>query len=84
VDVAVALLFREGLAVLARLVEVASVLDDLAAEATDRPNLHRIGALRDADHRAHAEQAPGEGDRLAVVPRRGGDDAALSLVFGEL
>src|SRR6266498_2016839 len=41
--------------------------------------LARVGALRHADDRAHAEQARGVGDRLAVVAGRGGDHPALAL-----
>ena len=37
---------------LARLVEVAAVDDDLGAEAADRADLHRVRALRDADRAA--------------------------------
>ena len=45
VDVAAALLHGEPLAVLPRLVVVASVLDDLRAEGTDRPDLGRVCVL---------------------------------------
>ena len=69
---------------LARLVEVAAVLDDLRAEAADRRDLHRVRALGHADTARTPKSRDGEGDRLAVVPGRGGDEPALALVRGEL
>ena len=84
VHVAVAVLEREPLAVLARVVEIAAVEDELGAEAAHRGDLDRVRLLRDADRRPHAEEAGGVGDRLAVVAGRGGDHAALPLVCAEL
>ena len=77
VDVAVAVLRGERLAVLPRLVEVRAVHDQLRAERAHGRHLHGVRALGDADPRGDAEQARGEGDRLAVVPGRGRDHAAL-------
>ncbi len=59
VHVAVAVLGREPLAVLARVVEVAAVDDELGAEAAHRGDLDRVRVLGDADRRAHAEQTRG-------------------------
>ncbi len=84
VDVAVAVLGSELRAVLARLVEVASVRDDLRAERLHRRELHRIHALGHADDRAHAEQPRGVRDRLAVIAGRGRDHPSAALVAGEL
>ncbi len=82
-DIAVAVRLGEPLAVLAGVVEVASVLDDLRTERTHRVQLRRVRVLRDADHHPDAEPAAGERHRLAVVPGRGGDDPALTLVGRE-
>jgi hypothetical protein len=43
-----------------------------------------VRPLRHADRRLDVEQARGVGDRLAVVPRRGGDQAAGALGLREL
>jgi len=43
-----------------------------------------LAASGNADRRSHPEQARRVGDRLAVVPGRGGDDAALALLRVEL
>ena len=79
-----AALERELLTVLARLVEVAPVEDELGTETPHRRDLDRVRLLGDADRRLHAEQARGEGDRLTVVAGRRGHDAALPLARGEL
>jgi hypothetical protein len=84
VDVAVAVLVGELLAMLARIVVVAAVKDELGAEAAHRGHLHRVRVLGYADRRLHAEETGGEGERLAVVSGRGGDDAAPALIRGEL
>jgi hypothetical protein len=59
VHVAVAVLARELLAALARVVEVAPVEDQLGAEPAHGGNLDRVGLLGDADRRLHAEEAGG-------------------------
>ena len=84
VDIAIAVLGRELRAVLARLVEVASVRDDLRSERLHRRELHRIHALGHADDRAHAEEPRGIRDRLAVIAGRGRDHPSGALVAGEL
>ena len=56
---------------LASLVEVASVLDDLGAERPDRVHLGGVRLLGDADDDPDPEQPARERDRLAVVPGRG-------------
>jgi hypothetical protein len=61
-------LARQLLAVLARVVEVAPVEDQLGAEAAHGGNLDRVGLLGYADRRLRADEAGGIGDRLAVVP----------------
>ena len=69
---------------LARVVEVAPVEDQLCAETAHRGNLDWIRLLGDANRRLYAEEPSGIGNRLAVVPGRGGDDAALALLRAEL
>ena len=71
VDVAVAVLPGQVLAVLAGLVEVAALGHDLGAEGLDRRDLQRVRADGDADRRPDAEQLGREGDRLTVVSRGG-------------
>src|SRR2546421_690149 len=74
----------ELLAVLASLVEVLAVRDDLRPKAADRFHLDGIGALRHADDGLDAEQAGGIGDRLSVVPGRCRDDTPTPLIFRQL
>ena len=69
-DVPAAVLGGEPLAVLARLVEVAAVLDDLGAERADRPP-SRGSPPPDADVTRTPKSRAGVGERLAVVPGRG-------------
>ena len=83
-DVAVAVLARQLLAVLAGLVVVAAVLDELGTERAHRGELDRVRPLGDADARLEAEEARRVGDRLAVVARRGGDQAAAPLLLAQL
>jgi hypothetical protein len=82
--VAVPALVREPLAVLAGIVEVMSMEDELRAEGTHRGDLDRVRRVGDADRRRHAEEAGRKGDRLAVVARRRGDDAALPILGAQL
>ena len=84
VHVAVAVGGGETFALLPGLVEVAPVLDDLRSERPDRLDLERVRPLGDAHRRRDAEEAGGVGDRLAVVPGRGGDQSALTLVGSQL
>jgi hypothetical protein len=84
VHVAEAALLAEPLGVLARVVEVAAVEDELRAEPAHRRDLDGVRALGDADRGRHAEEARRVPDRLAVVPGRGGDHAARPLLRPEL
>ena len=84
VDVAIAVLGGEGLAVLAGRVEVLPVHDQLGAERPHRGELHRVRVLGHADARCDAVEARGIGDRLAVVSCRRRDQPARPLVLGEL
>ena len=84
VDVPVAVLASEGLAVLARLVEVATVDDELRPEPPHRRQLDGVGALGDANDRSHTEATGRKRDRLPVVSGRGGDDAAAPFVLAQL
>src|SRR3984885_12622666 len=84
VDVAVAVLGGQLLAVLAGLVEVAPVQHHLGAEGLHRLHLHRVGLLRCAHDRAHAEQVRRVGDRLAMVAGRRRDHARAALRRAEL
>jgi hypothetical protein len=84
VDVAVAVLARETFRVLPGLVEVPPVDDELRAEPLHRRELDRVRALGDAHDRAHTEDSCRERDRLAMVARRRGDDAAPALVLAQL
>jgi len=61
------LIQRELLRVLAGVVEVAAVEDELGVEAAHRGDLDRVRRLGDADRGPHAEEARRERDRLAVV-----------------
>ena len=83
-DVAIAVLAGELLALLTGGVEVPPVHDQLRAERAHRGELDRVGVLGDADARADAEQARGEGDRLAVIARRRRDQPAPPLLLAEL
>jgi hypothetical protein len=84
VQVAIAVLARELLAMLTRIVEVAPVEDQLGTEPPHGGNLDRVRLLGYADRRLNTEEASGIGDRLAVVPGRGRDHAALALFCTEL
>ncbi len=84
VDVTVAVLGGQRRAVLASLVEVLTVLDQLRALRAHRGQLDRVGAFRDAHAGRDAEEARGVGDRLPVVASRGGDQSAPPLVLPEL
>src|SRR5581483_8094857 len=75
---------RELLAVLARLVEVAAVDDDLGAEVAHRLHLDRVRFLGHADRGGDAEQLRGVSDRLPVVTGRGARDSRAPLGRGEL
>ena len=74
-DEAQSLGLRERRRVLARLVEVAAVHDEIRAERLHRRVLVARVALRHDDRAAHAMPARGEGEALAVVAARRADDA---------
>ena len=80
VDVAVAVLGCELLAVLARVVVVTAVDDELGAEQTHRLGLDRVCVLGNADRCLDAELPGRVGDRLAVVACRRRDHAASSVL----
>ena len=84
VDVPVSVLGGLLLAVLASLVEVTAVKDHLGAQGPHRLDLHRVGLLRHADHRPHAEQVRCVGNRLAMITGRGRDDTPAPLIRGQL
>ena len=83
-DVSVALLGGLLLALLACVVEVAAVENDLRAERAHRLDLDGIGVLGHEDGGPHAEQVGRVRDGLAVIARRGRGDAALALGAAEL
>ena len=83
-DVAAALLHGEPLAVLPGLVVVASVLDDLRAEGTDRPTLVGFACWGTQMVTWMPNCRAGVGERLAVVPGRRADQTARALVLGEV
>jgi hypothetical protein len=60
------------------------VLDQLGAERAHRGELDRVRVLRHADRARDAEERARVGDRLAVVARRGRDQAAPPLLLAEL
>ena len=68
---------------------VQRILEDRADEAHLRPvvpgrvDLRHRGVLRDEDRRRCAELAGGPRDRLAVIPRAGGNDALPTLGVGQ-
>ena len=83
-DVAIAVLAGELLAVLSGGVEVPPVHDHLRSERAHRGELDRVGVLGDTDARGDAEQPRGEGDRLPVIARRRSDQPAPALLLAEL
>ena len=70
-----AALGRDDAGMLARLLEVAAVLDQLGAEAAHGGVLLAAVAVRHEDHDRHAERPAGVGEALAVVAARRRDDA---------
>ena len=84
VHIAVPVLVGELLAVLARLVKVAAAEHELGPEAAHGGHLDGVRVLGHADRHWHGEQVSGVGERLAVVPGRGGDDPTLPLLRAEL
>src|SRR5438874_10942911 len=68
----------------ASLIEVLAVADDLRAKPADRFDLDRVRAFGYADDRPNSEESRGIGDRLSMVSGGRGDDAAASLVVGQL
>ena len=58
--------------------------DELGAERAHGGGLHRVRVLGNADLRLHTEEPRCIRDRLPVVPRRGGDDAARAFVGAQL
>ena len=84
VDVSIAVLACEPLAVLARVIEVLSDQDDLRAQVAHGFDLHRVGVLRGTDDGAHSEQSRSKRDRLAVVAGRSGDHTARARLCIQL
>ena len=84
VHVAVAVLDGEALTMLAGLVEVPPVHDQLGAESAHRRELDRVRGLGHADARGDAMETSCIGDRLPVVSRRCRDQPARALILGEL
>ena len=76
VDIAIAVLRREPLAVLAGLVIVAALQEHLGAEIAHGLDLHRIRAFGRDDSGTHPKDLRRKCDRLAMVASRGGDHAA--------
>src|SRR5690606_9068292 len=58
--------------------------DDIGAVGAGAVHLHEGGALGHDDGHGHAQTAAVIGQGLGVVAGRGGDDAALLLVRGQL
>ena len=83
-DVAVSVLGRLLLALLARVVEVPAVKHYLRAERAHRLHLDRVGLLGYEDRRAHAEEIGCVSNGLAVVPGGCRRDAAVTLGSPEL
>jgi hypothetical protein len=77
----VAPLLGERDAVLARLLEVVAVQDQLGAEPDHRRVLLGAVGVWRHDHDRHAVAAPGERQALAVVAARGRHDAAHVRAF---
>jgi len=70
--------------VLASLVEIAPVENELGAESAHRGDLDRVRRFGHADRRPNAEEPCRVRDRLAVVAGRGGDHTRLALLLAEL
>ena len=68
----------------ARLVEVATLLDDLRTEHANRRNLVGIGAHRHDDAAADAMKLAGQSQRLPVVSGARRDHASLAFLVAEL
>ena len=83
-DVAVAFLEGEALAVLSGVVEGLAVENEFGAEGLHGGDFDRIGVFGESNHDAGAEMASGAGDRLAVVAGGGGDEAAAAFLVGEV
>ena len=83
VDVATAAGDEFFFEVVAGLVEIAAVLDQLGSEILDRPVLVGVVSLGDDDRAADAEVPGRVGQRLTVIARRAAEDAGLPLGLRE-
>src|SRR5690242_10343330 len=83
-DIAIASLARQRLHVNAALVVIMPVEDYLSSHGLHRLDLARIRPDRHADHRRNIEAAGRVGNRLAMVPRRGGNHTVCPLLIAEL
>ncbi len=83
IDIAVTVLFGEPGGIQASIVKPFALQDHFGPKVLHRLDLDRVRVFRRADDRAHPEKARGVGNRLTMVPRRGGDDAAFALIVGE-
>ena len=82
-DIAQALLGTAAFPLPASLVKIFSMKDDLGSQCPHGFNLGRVGSLRHGDDGSYAEEPGRPGDRLAVVPGRGGDDTAFAVFLIE-
>jgi hypothetical protein len=83
-DVPPALTFDDRFHVLTRLVEIASVLDDLSTQRPHRRVLVRIVPHRNDNAAGDAKCAAGERNRLTVVARTRRDHASAPFIVREL
>jgi hypothetical protein len=79
-DITQAFAVTDALAVLAGFVIVPAMLDQFGAERLNGGILVRVVVRRHNDDAAHAEQAAGVGQGLAMVAGRAADNAALLLL----